>query len=241
MPFPQKGPDVTLPLGTTAPVVGDGTNIQVYSNGDPTLRDFYQAAGGAANVFVFGGALGADSPLHFGPQAGLVVDLSDATAATINDLRLAFQTQKLYERDARGGTRYTEIIKSHFGVTSPDMRLQRPEYLGGGSTPVIINPVAQTSQTSGSNALGQLGAYGVCAPHGHGFTYSATEHCVILGLVSVRADINYQQGLERMWSRETRLDFYWPALSHTKTFLILVSFHRLAQYSRCTFLNCCTG
>jgi len=141
-------------------------------------------------------------------------DLSDATAATINDLRLAFQTQKLYERDARGGTRYTEIIRSHFGVISPDMRLQRPEYLGGGSTPVLINPIAQTSPTSGVNALGQLAAYGVCAPQGHGFTYSATEHCLLIGLVSVRADLNYQQGLERMWSRQTRLDYYWPALSH---------------------------
>lgn len=94
------------------------------------------------------------------------------------------------------------------------MRLQRPEYLGGGSTPVIINPVAQTSATSGSNALGQLAAYGVCAPSGHGFTYSATEHCLLIGMVSVRADLNYQQGMERMWSRQTRLDYYWPALSH---------------------------
>ena len=144
------------------------------------------------------------------------MDLTDATAATINDLRLAFQTQKLYERDARGGTRYTEIIKSHFGVVSPDMRLQRPEYLGGGSTPVIINPVAQTTQATSptvKDGLGNLGAYGVCAPKGHGFTYSATEHCLILGLIAVRADINYQQGLERMWSRQTRLDFYWPAIS----------------------------
>ena len=147
-------------------------------------------------------------------DATLFADLSDATAATINDLRLAFQTQKLYERDARGGTRYTEVIKSHFGVVSPDMRLQRPEYLGGGSTPILIHPVAQTAPTSGSNALGQLAAYGTCAPKGHGFVYSATEHVIIIGLVSVRADLNYQQGLERMWSRQTRLDFYWPALSH---------------------------
>ena len=147
-------------------------------------------------------------------KPGLEVDLTAATAATINDLRLAFQTQKLYERDARGGTRYTEIVRSHFGVVSPDMRLQRPEYLGGGSTPVIINPIAQTFSMEGSKPLGELAAYGVCAPEGHGFTYSATEHCLLLGLVSVRADLNYQQGLERMWSRQTRLDYYWPALSH---------------------------
>ena len=219
LPFPQKGPDVTLPLGTTAPVIGDGTNIGVYSNADTTRHDLWQAAGGASTVYVHGSVIGADSPLHFDTVApmGLKCDLTDATAATINDLRLAFQTQKLYERDARGGTRYTEVVRSHFGVISPDMRLQRPEYLGGGSTPVIINPVAQTNQASSptfKDGLGNLGAYGVCAPHGHGFTYSATEHCILIGLVSVRADINYQQGLERMWSRQARLDYYWPALSH---------------------------
>ena len=145
---------------------------------------------------------------------GLRTDLSTASSITINALRQAVQLQRFFERDARGGTRYTEIIKSHFGVVSPDMRLQRPEYLGGGHTPVIVNPVAQTSATSGSHALGDLGAYGVCAPSGHGFTYSATEHCLLLGLIAVRADLNYQQGLERMWSRQTRLDYYWPALSH---------------------------
>lgn len=223
LPFPQKGPDVTLPLGSTAPVVGSGGSTYVYSDFDTTNREFVIAGStnplGASvaysNSYAGVGSFG--SSLKFSGttgDVGLVADLSEATAATINDLRLAFQTQKLYERDARGGTRYTEVIRSHFGVVSPDMRLQRPEYIGGGSTPILVNPVAQTSSTSGSDALGQLAAYGVCAPHGHGFVYSSTEHCLILGLVSVRADINYQQGLERMWSRETRLDFYWPALSH---------------------------
>ncbi len=213
LPFPQKGPDVTLPLGSSAPVVFTP------NQGAPSFVDWVtgaaipgtniQSNSPFAQITSSVGQVGA-----FNPNSSLSADLSTATAATINDLRLAFQTQKLYERDARGGTRYTEIIKSHFGVVSPDMRLQRPEYLGGGSTPVIINPVAQTSATSGSNPLGQLAAYGVCAPVGHGFTYSATEHCLIIMLVSVRADINYQQGLERMWSRQTRLDYYWPALSH---------------------------
>ena len=152
--------------------------------------------------------------MNLDSSASYLVDLSQATAATINDLRLAFQTQKLYERDARGGTRYTEIIRSHFGVISPDMRLQRPEYLGGGSTPVIINPVAQTSPTSGSNALGDLAAYGIAAPKGHGFVYSAQEHMLLLGFVSVRSDYNYMQGMNRMWSRQTRLDYYWPAFAH---------------------------
>lgn len=209
LPFPQKGPDVSLPLGTTAPLqrVDNATGSLLYNTGTNTLAS--NSALSAA-----GGVLAGLVSLSLDNSNAMEVDLTDATAATINDLRLAFQTQKLYERDARGGTRYTEIIRSHFGVVSPDMRLQRPEYLGGGSTPILINPVAQTSATSGSNALGDLAAYAVCAPQGHGFTYSATEHCLILGLVSVRADINYQQGLDRMWSRETRLDFYWPALSH---------------------------
>lgn len=215
LPFPQKGPDVELPLGTTAPVELKASGLSPWltkTGGTGTLlpsqTGFTSNASAELNGTPSGGGVILD------PNGTLQVDLTDATAATINDLRLAIQTQKLYERDARGGTRYTEIVKSHFGVVSPDMRMQRPEYLGGGSTPVIINPIAQTSATSGSNALGQLAGYGYCAPQGHGFTYSATEHCLLLGLVCVRADLNYQQGLERMWSRQSRLDYYWPALSH---------------------------
>lgn len=215
LPFPQKGDAVSLPLGTTAPVIPTGVGGDI-----PIFQQFATPANtGSINVqtsnnLVFSGtAPGATDSLAWNDPR-LEADLSTATAATINDLRLAFQTQKLLERDARGGTRYTEVIKSHFGVTSPDMRLQRPEYLGGGSTPIIINPVAQTSETSGANALGDLAAYATCAPSGHGFTYSATEHCLLIGLVSVRADLNYQQGMERMWSRQTRYDYYWPALAH---------------------------
>ena len=120
----------------------------------------------------------------------------------------------MYERDARGGTRYIEILRSHFGVISPDARLQRPEYLGGGSSPINVNPIAQTSSTDATSPQGNLAAMGTCSIHGHGFTKSFTEHCLIIGLVSVRADLNYQQGLDRMFSRSTRWDFYWPALSH---------------------------
>jgi len=146
----------------------------------------------------------------------IYADLSEATAATINSLRQAFQIQKIFERDARGGTRYTELIKSHFGVTSPDARLQRPEYLGGGSTPVDIDPIPQTSPTGtyADTPQGNLAAIGSVSVKGHGFTSSFTEHCLIIGLVSIRADLTYQQGLNRMWSRKTRFDFYWPALSH---------------------------
>ena len=124
----------------------------------------------------------------------------------------------MLERDARGGTRYTEVIRAHFGVTSPDARLQRPEFLGGGSSPVNIKPVAQTTDTletaAGDTPQGNLAAFGTSTLHNHGFTKSFTEHCVIIGLVNVRADLTYQQGLNRMWSRATRFDFYWPALAH---------------------------
>lgn len=121
----------------------------------------------------------------------------------------------MYERDARGGTRYTEIVQAHFNVTSPDARLQRPEYLGGGTVPLNINPIAQTANTPVSGTpQGNLAAMGTVSAHGVGFTQSFTEHGVLLGLCMVRADLNYQQGLNRMFSRSTRFDFYWPALSH---------------------------
>jgi hypothetical protein len=143
--------------------------------------------------------------------------LSSATAATINSIRNSFQVQRLLERDARGGTRYTEIVRSHFGVISPDARLQRPEYLGGGSAPIVINPIAQQSATAvtGSDTpLGTLGAVGTGLADGHGFSQSFTEHGIIIGLASVRADLTYQQGLHKMYSRSTRYDFYFPVFSH---------------------------
>jgi hypothetical protein len=217
LPDPQKGPDVTLPLGTSAPVVGVGMTgdfTQVGSPTSPGPYNLYVRVGTEGGVYAQGYPEDAADIMFFTGTTSLQTDLSEAAAATVNELRLAFQTQKLYEKDQRGGTRYVEVIKTHFNTVSPDFRLQRPEYLGGGSTPVSINPVAQTSSTSGGNALGALAAYGTCAPSGHGFTYSATEHCTIIGLVSVRADLNYQQGLERMWSRQTRFDFYWPVLAH---------------------------
>jgi hypothetical protein len=147
---------------------------------------------------------------------GIYADLSSATAATINQLRQSFQIQKLLERDARGGTRYTEILRSHFGVTSPDARLQRPEYLGGGSTLINISPIAQTTGTGISGQTtpqGNLAAMGVYHAHNHGFTQSFVEHGYVIGLISVRADLTYQQGLRRHWSRSTRYDYYFPAFA----------------------------
>ena len=149
-------------------------------------------------------------------KSGIVglADLSTATPVTINALRQAFQMQKLFERDARGGTRYTEIIRSHFGVISPDARLQRPEYLGGSSTRVMINPVPQTASTDTTSPQGNLAAFGLTTDNSGGFSKSFVEHCVIIGLVNVRADLTYQQGINKMFSRQTRWEFYWPALAH---------------------------
>ena len=215
LPWPQKGASVSLPLGTSAPIkynAARGYPVNAYFkvrdvNNDPAYLQNDTGAGG----FIFGG-----NPAPAGNTEYLYADLSQATAATINQLRQSFQIQKLLERDARGGTRYTEIIRAHFGVISPDARLQRPEYIGGGSSNININPIAQTSGTSASGTttpLGTLAAMGTALAHNHGFTYSATEHGVILGLVSVRADLTYQQGLARMWSRSTRYDFYFPAFA----------------------------
>lgn len=133
---------------------------------------------------------------------------------TINDLRQAFQVQKLLERDARGGTRYTEILRSHFGVVSPDARLQRPEYLGGSSTRILMNSVAQTAATNDVTPQANLSAFGLFGDSFHGFSKSFVEHGYIIGLVNVRADLSYQQGVSRMWSRKSRLDFYFPVLAH---------------------------
>jgi len=209
LPWPQKGPGVSIPLGGLAEITTDsivGQRVGIRATVDGNLHSLVANASDTYQVQVSGST---------GPSA-MYADLSTASAATINSLRQAFQIQKIYERDARGGTRYTEIIKSHFGVTSPDARLQRPEYLGGGSTPVNISPIPQTSGTGtyAATPQGNLSAMGTALARNHGFTTSFTEHCLIIGLVSVRADLTYQQGLNRMWSRKTRFDFYWPALSH---------------------------
>lgn len=144
----------------------------------------------------------------------MTVDLTQATAITINSLRSAFQLQKFYERDARGGTRYTEIIRSHFGVVSPDSRLQRAEYLGGTSTPIMFNPVMQTSSTDATTPQGNLAAYALASTKTHGFNQSFTEHGIVIGLLNVRTDLSYQQGINRMWLRQTREEYYWPAFAH---------------------------
>lgn len=216
LPRPQKGPAVNLPLGTSAPITLDYTKtndrqqIIVNSNGGLTPSDeTLKVRGTFSNL-----ANSTNAARYLDPNGTFNVDLTDATAATINSLRLAFQIQKMYERDARGGTRYVEILKAHFNVTSPDFRLQRPEYLGGNTKKISSTVVPQTSSTDGTTPQGNLSAYAMVSDSGSGFTHSFTEHGYIIGLVSLRADLNYQQGLNRLWSRRTRFDFYWPALSH---------------------------
>ncbi len=216
LPWPQKQiSGVQLPLGDTAPVVGTTIGIPDFVIGAKANEKIHSDASGN---MVWHSNPGSGAP--FDAQwavTGLEADLSSATSATINSIREAFQIQKLLERDARGGTRYVELLKSHFGILNhPDARLNRPEYLGGGTIPVVITAVAQTFSNSGGadGFVGDLKAFGTVAGGGIGFNKSFVEHGYIIGLVSVRADLTYQQGLHRMWSRSTRYDFYWPAFAN---------------------------
>ena len=215
LPWAQKGDSVALPLGTAA-------EIRIDQFGGSTALDdkYFGIEGGGSHYSeaLFGnstlGTLTGGSDFVSGDHANLYADLSSATSATINQLRQAFQIQRLLERDARSGTRYTEIVRSHFGVTSPDSRLQRSEYLGGGSSMVDISPIQQTSESTAASPQGTLTAQGTANLHNHGFTKSFTEHGVIIGLISVRADLTYQQGLNRRFSRQTRYDYYYPVLGN---------------------------
>ena len=226
LPAPQKGPDVLLPLGSAAP-------INAYDPAHPTLfvdkvpdnpMVWYSNAGPlSANAFVGAGLNGAATTVR-NPvpttmwndglrPANLFADLSQATAATVNELRLSFALQRLYERDARGGTRYTEILRSHFGVTSPDSRLQRPEYLGGKRIPIGMSQVLQTSASS-TTPQGNTGAYSLTNMASGMFTKSFVEHGILMCLGVVRTEHTYQQGLDRFWTRKRRYDFYDPALAN---------------------------
>lgn len=232
LPWPQKGPGVEISIGGSADVtIPAGSSLgQIALNERGALTVFpyaktYRLDTGSRSRVIDslylqnseGSEPGSASFVNVGvtiPALTGTANLSSATPISINDLRQAFQIQKLYERDARGGTRYTEILRSHFGVISPDARLQRPEYLGGSSARISINPVQQTSSTNETTPQGNLAAFGVVSDSFHGFSKSFVEHGYVFGFVNVRADLTYQQGLNRMWSRQGRFDFYWPVLAH---------------------------
>lgn len=221
LPFPQKGTAVQLPLGTTAPVITTGLAPQwIGSTSSFAYGALYHESVGLDVVRTQNGSAGADEPLEFetgSTATGLQTDLSAATAATVNQIRQAFQVQKFLERDARGGTRYIELLFSHFRVTNPDFRLQRPELLSSTTFPLNINSVAKTSTTDATSPQGNLSAFGVALSHSKnkpGFVKSFTEHGFIIGIMSARADLTYQQATNRSWFRQTRYDFYWPVFSH---------------------------
>lgn len=234
LPWPQRGPDVGLNLSGDIPVVGNGQVLgMVNGSGTGYGLEFWGADSGnlrglRAERSIYGASIGATPGGAFPAngtslgitsdptKSGLIGKLSAATMITVTELRNAFQVQKLYEKDARGGTRYTEIIRMHFGTVSSDARLQRPEYLGGSHQRININTVVQNSSstTSDSDPLGTLAAFGVGVDRSNGFTQSFTEHGLIFGLINVYCEQSYQQGIPREMMYQTRLDFYWPVFAH---------------------------
>ena len=223
LPSPQKGADVMLPMVSgDVPVVQKtlhSTNLGtdglkfVLSTGSPPPGQFVIEGHGGDGYVVNGGGSGsvATTKLYAG---NLWAELGTSSATTINQLRLAFQTQKFFEKDARGGTRYPEMIRSHFGVLNPDARVQRPEYLGGKRIPINVNQVVQTSSTDATSPQGNVAAYSLTVDRGNMFIKSFTEHGFIIGLACVRTEHTYQQGIERFWSRDDRIDYYFPAFAN---------------------------
>lgn len=234
LPQPQKGEAVLLPLGGSAPVIGNGMSIGLTdgtTNGAlqgerfmHSASDYHQALTTSANTFGANVGTAASDSTHLGiktlglttdgSKSGIIADLSVATGATINALRQAFAVQRLLEKDARGGTRYSEQIMMHFGVTNPDARVQRPEYLGGTRINLQTQQVVQTSSTDATSPQGNVAAYSLTNDVGAKFTKSFTEHGFVLGLMCIRNETSYQQGLERFWSRRKRLDYFWPTLAN---------------------------
>jgi hypothetical protein len=222
LPWTQKGPGVSIGLAGTADLVLSSNNNPILFSGGSGNSAFenmsvYSAKiGKEANIQGYTGEVENKGYLKFGSDVGLkgYADLDSSSIFTINSLRTAFQMQKFYERLARGGSRYTEVLRSFFGVVSPDARLQRPEFLGSFTKMVNVNPIAQTSATDTTSPQGNLSAYGVTAAKFHGFTKSFVEHGYIIGFVCARADLTYQQGVNKMWLRSTVYDFYWPTFAH---------------------------
>lgn len=225
LPSPQKGPDVTIPVTgpTNLPVIpiGSHTNASLITSSNLYTAKLFGTSGSQQGIVFDNAGTQVASSITGSTGSKSVIDnlfaVNDGSvsAATINQLRMAFQIQKLYERDARGGTRYIEVLKSHFGVTSPDARLQRPEYLGGSRIPININQVIQNSATTeGSTPLGDTAAYSVTTDSHGDFIKSFVEHGFVIGVMVARYDHTYQQGLERFWSRRDRFDYYWPVFAN---------------------------
>ncbi|AXH76704.1 MAG: major capsid protein [Microviridae sp.] len=221
LPWPQKFTATTIPFTGTAPIIGLGTKAGIVPGAGVTT--IWEAGASASTTYPFespssaaathyvrfanGGAVGAANT----PQ--VFANLAAAAGISLNQLRQTWMIQQLLERDARGGSRYVESILAHFGVRSPDYRLQRPEYIGGGSTPLTTTPVAQTAPAVSPAIVGALGAATTGVAQ-HAASYAATEHGYIIGLINIQTDLSYQQGLHKMWTRSVRTDFYYPSLAH---------------------------
>lgn len=228
LPWPQKGPAVDLPLAGNAAiktsvngVLSDDITLVSSKPGPNTSPNLNPALVFSQDSYISStnAVWQRNSPVSWrgtysGKTYDTVADMSTVSSITINSLRQAFMLQRYYEIDARGGTRYTEKLQAHFGVTNPDARLQRPEFLGSHSSMMNINPVTQTSSTDSTTPQGNLAAYGLNAQRYHAFTKSFSEFGYVIGLINVRADLTYQQGINKMWLRSDVLDFYWPSFAH---------------------------
>lgn len=215
LPSPQKGPDVYVPLGSSAPIVTNTPTIGTLENQflGTKVNFVNDTSTSSPNNSIYAKSENGTN-IKDGNTFSLITDLSQAAGATVNQLRQAFAIQRMYEKDARGGTRYTELIRSHFAVISPDARQQRPEYIGGKRVPINITQILQTSATDNTSPQGNAAAYSLTVDSDGMFTKSFTEHGYILGLACIRTDRTYQQGIEKMWSRKSREDFYFPALAN---------------------------
>ena len=220
LPWPQRGDPVFLPLGTTAPVVWDNVADGYKVGNDMTIHNGDQV--GIVNkvdTFTgvehsYGGSVDENGTVEGIVGGSLVTDLTKATAASINDIRTAFQIQRWLEKNARSGARYIELLRSHFNVRSSDYRLQRSEFLGGGRSPVVISEVLQTSATTNDSPQGNMAGHGFSAQRTHSFSRRFEEHGYVIGIMSIMPKASYMQGLNRLWSRRSRTDWYWPVFAH---------------------------
>lgn len=221
LPWTQKGPEATIPLGTTAPIIYQNPTSQIQTTVDPATGNplpssdiFNFNPGGPASSYLSQDAPGTD-PVNLILDGTHVADLTAASAATIIDLRRAFKLQEWFEKNARGGSRYTESILAHFGVKSSDARLQRPEFLGGGSSPMTISEVLQTSDAAtATTPQGNMAGHGISVGANNAFSYFAEEHGWIIGIMSIMPKTAYQQGIHRMWNKFDKFDYYWPEFAH---------------------------